>query len=724
METLEKIKAGEFFNTLAAQNEYDESTIKCVFNTTQKLLELNTDLNKPGMLLGKIQSGKTRTFIGITGLCFDNNYDVAIYFTKGTKALAQQTFERLKAEFRVFHKNDKAQIFDIMNLPSNLSNYELDQKLLIIVKKETNNLERLSEAIFETYPQLADKKILIIDDEADFASVGFTKSKNEATNIKIIAGQIDGIRKRLNNISFLQVTATPYSLYLQPEDLVVKGSSKKFVPIKPAFTELVPVPKAYIGGEYYFETSEDENSVASHIYEPIKENELDILKKEDRRKFKIEDVLTSKRVHSLREAVVNFIVGGVIRRLQDINGQKNPQKYSFIIHTEQGKAAHEWQQSIVFELKTELQNSVVSNPEQFKVLIEAAYENLVKSLNILDCYVPTFEEVLEMVQEALLKDYLVITKVNSEKQITELLDETGQLNLRTPLNIYIGGQILDRGITISNLIGFYYGRNPQKFQQDTVLQHSRMFGYRPIEDLAVTRFYTTMRIYEAMKRMHEIDTALREAFEKGANDNGVIFIEKDNENKIIPCSPNKILISNTTTLKPFKRLLPVGFQTKYKTHIVKTVQTISNIVEKEAGDSLTEPFLMDLEQAIEVIRLVKTTHDDTAGNVWDDNAFISAMEYLSINTDSQLKGKVWCVIRKDRNIGRVRSDGRFEDAPDTPKGEKGELTVAKKIAKDIPVLILLHQKGEEGEGRWRGAEFWWPVLLTPERMETVIYSNN
>ncbi len=724
METMEKVQAGEFFNTIASQNKYDQSTVECVFNATQKLIELDTDLNRPGMLLGKIQSGKTRTFIGITGLCFDNGYDVAVYFTKGTKALAQQTFERLKSEFQVFYKDDKAQIFDIMNLPNNLSNYELDQKLLIVVKKETNNLTRLTEAIFETYPQLADKKILIIDDEADFASVGFSKSKNEATNIKIIAGQIDDLRKRLNNVSFLQVTATPYSLYLQPEDLVVKGSNKKFVPIKPAFTELVPVPKAYIGGEYYFEASEDENSVAAHIYEPINETELDILKKEDRRKFKIEDVLTSKRIHSLREAVVNFIVGGTIRRLQDINKQKSPQKYSFIIHTEQGKAAHEWQQSIVFELKKELQNAVVSDPAQFNFLIETAYENLVKSLNILECYVPTFSEVMGLVKEALLKDHLVITKVNSEKQIAELLDETGQLKLRTPLNIYIGGQILDRGITISNLIGFYYGRNPQKFQQDTVLQHSRMFGYRPIEDLSVTRFYTTIRIYEAMKRMHEIDTALREAFEKGANDNGVIFIEKDNENKIIPCSPNKILISNTTTLKPFKRLLPVGFQTKYKTHIAKTVQVISNIVEKEAGDSLTEPFLMDLEQAIEIIRLVKTTHDDAVGNVWDEKAFISAMEYLSINAESNLKGKVWCIVRKNRNIGRVRADGRFEDAPDTPKGEKGELTVAKKFAKDIPVLMLLHQKGEEGEDRWRGAEFWWPVLLTPEKMDTVIYSNN
>ena len=66
----------------------------------------------------------------------------------------------------------------------------------------------------------------------------------------------------------------------------------------------------------------------------------------------------------------------------------------------------------------------------------------------------------------------LITKVNSDTEIKKLLAEDGQLKLRTPFNIFIGGQILDRGITISNLIAFYDGRNPNRFQQDTVLQHS------------------------------------------------------------------------------------------------------------------------------------------------------------------------------------------------------------------------------------------------------------
>ncbi|MBD8070004.1 Z1 domain-containing protein [Bacillus sp. PS06] len=722
METKVLNTMGYFYSGLSKKNQYDEKTKHCIENTVINLLDTDTSLNKPGMLLGKIQSGKTRTFIGITALSFDNGYDAAIVLTKGTRALAQQTYERLKCEFDEFYRNDEIQIHDIMNLPDNLSQWELDQKLLLVVKKETNNLKRLFNALFEQYPSLSEKKVLIIDDEADFASIGFSKTKQEIIEINVIAGQIDEIRKNLSECDFLQVTATPYSLYLQPDNLNIEGSTKTFTPIRPAFTELVPVHQGYIGGDYYFEESEDEDSIASHIYQPIIEDELIVLKKSDRRKFKIEEALTSHKIMSLRSAIVNFVVGGVIRRLQEQKKGERLKKYSFIVHTEQGKAAHEWQETIVNEIKELLRASVDTDPVLLGDLVLASYKNFEESITLLDCYMPSFEEVKYEVTKALQKDYLMITKVNSEKDVSQLLDETGQLKLRTPLNIFIGGQILDRGITIGNLIGFYYGRNPNKFQQDTVLQHSRMFGYRPIEDLAVTRFYTTLRIYEVMQKMQEFDSALREAFEKGSHDNGVVFIQKDAKNQIIPCSPNKLLLSKTTTLKPFKRLLPIGFQTGYKTYISGVVAQIDQIIAEESGGS-EEPFLLDLEKATKIINFIKSTHDDTAGESWDEVSFISSMEYLALNTDSNHAGHVWCIVRKDRNIGRIREDGRYEDSPVSSKGEKGELKVARKVAHDIPALILTRQNGEEGENKWRGTAFWWPVLVTPENTKTIIFSS-
>src|SRR5207248_8523194 len=214
-----------------------------------------------------------------------------------------------------------------------------------------------------------------------------------------------------------------------------------------------------------------------------------------------------------------------------------------------------------------LREAVANEPDLLRTLITESYNDLAESIHVLNRDLPSFAEVTQEIFTALSQGWLMITKVNSERQVDELLDNEGQLRLRTPLNIFIGGQILDRGITVANLIGFFYGRRPQIFQQDTVLQHSRMFGFRPIEDLTVTRFYTEPVIYAAMRRMHESDVALRETIVRNPQQS-VVFIRRDPQGRIAPCSPNKILISNTTTLRPFKRMLPVGFQSDVKTRVL------------------------------------------------------------------------------------------------------------------------------------------------------------
>ncbi len=77
-----------------------------------------------------------------------------------------------------------------------------------------------------------------------------------------------------------------------------------------------------------------------------------------------------------------------------------------------------------------------------------------------------------------------------------------------------------------------------------------------------------------MRRIQDSDSALRESILKG--DQEVIFIQKDDKGRVIPCSPNKILLSTTTTLRPFKRLLPVGFQTGYKTNINPIIERLTS----------------------------------------------------------------------------------------------------------------------------------------------------
>ena len=726
MGDFEGLQKGIFYQKLTGVRPDSDDLKQRIEETVSNLLEKETNADCPGMLLGQIQSGKTGAFIRVIALAFDNQYDIAIVLTKGTKALAKQTYERLKHDFWEFIRNDDVQTCDIMHLPDNLTRYERQKKLIIVVKKQTHNMTRIIKALVDTYPDLGQKRILIIDDEADNASVGYKVDPEDGVvQMNKIAKQISELREKVAKCNFLQVTATPYSLYLQPEEIRAESPEIVFKPIRPAFTILLPVYPEYIGGDYYFEESDNDNSVAFFIYEEVPREELETLRRQDRRSFRLEEALTSPRIRVLRSAVMNFIVGACIRRVQQENNGQKSRKYSFIVHTESSRASHAWQEDIVEQIKTLLAHCLTLNQSLLDSLLSQAFNDIKRSIEAMKLELPEFSKVKEKAYEIIRDDHIMIARVNSERQIEELLDESGQLRLRTPLNIFIGGQILDRGLTIDNLIGFYYGRRPNRYQQDTVLQHSRMYGRRPKDDLAVTRFYTARIIYDAMGRIHELDTALRRAFQQEAQNNGVIFLQTDSSNQIIPCSPNKILISTTTTLRPSKRMLPVGFQTGYKSYIKKTIDKIDTLIDALIPkDNPEGPFLIDLNVAQEILKDIFSTYEiDESIFIGDGlKAMRASMEFLSKNTENhEHECKIWCLVRKKRSISRFRDEGRrLENSPDT---QKREGVIAKETAIDIPMLMLFRQAGEE-ENEWRGYPFWWPVLMTPQQTPTVVFAND
>lgn len=714
-------KEGPFYKTLITKREDSDALRKCMEDVVENLLNNPTDLNRPGMLLGKIQSGKTKAFIGIIALAFDNAYDMAVILTKGTKALAEQTMKRLRSDFYELMEDDKVQIHDILIFPDYLPKWVLNQKLIVQAKKETNNLRRLIKALEHTYPDLSNKKLLIVDDEADYASIGFTvNTPMRSVVLSKIASQINELRNKVADSDYLQVTATPYSLYLQPDDIDLNTHSVVFKPVKPAFTVILSTYTGYVGGDFYFDDSKNENSMASFLYVPISESELNVLRKEDRRVFKLEDAITSQKVYMLRSAIIRFIVGACIRRIQQRKQGEREKKYSFVVHTERQKDSHAWQERVVKAIRDSLIRSVNTNTDLLKRLIRDAYSDLSKSVGLLGKSVPSVGDVTDEVIQALKKDYLIIIVVNSDKEAAQLLDDKGQLKLTTPINIFIGGQILDRGITIENLIGFYYGRRPKKYQQDTVLQHSRMFGNRTEEDLSVTRFYTALPIYNAMNRISEFDGALRDEFEKLGQDAGVVFIYKDQNNRIIPCSPNKIKLSATTTLRPYKRMLPYGFQTKPKSRGEYILRTIDELIDDlKEHRRLQEPFQIDLQSAKLIIDRINRMFVYEPAYEWDFEAFKACMEFLSSDCSTPTeRGKVWCLVRQDRNASRTKQDGSFFDAPDTSSTEG---TIARSTAINIPMLMLFRQRGKKSNG-WNGLPFWWPVLVAPRNTRTTVFT--
>lgn len=701
---------GFVYTKLKEKENYSQEHQDCIIETTLALLEHETNADKPGMLLGNVQSGKTRTFLGIIGLCFDNNYDIAIILTKGTKALARQTYRRVRDTFRFFIEDSddvQIQVYDIMHIPKNLTRNQLSKKLVFIVKKEDDNMNHLSNYFFETYPQLGQKQILIIDDEADLASIGYTNTREFGLQMNKIAKQISDFRSVLNKeCDLLQVTATPYSLYLQPEDIVVKG--EVFMPIRPAFTKLVPIHPAYIGSKQYFEESQDPESIFFDLWEEVRPEEMDVLS--NPHGSYLNNILSSPRLTMIRNAFSFFLVGGCIRRIQNRKNNRRPDKYSFIVHTDTAKVKHAWQFNLITRLKEVLEEAAFNEGEILKPIIHNAYENFLSSARKGKVYIPEFEEVYSEVLNALRKEYLGIIRVNSDNDISTLLDDNGQLFLDNPLSIFIGGQILDRGITIDNLIGFFYGRNPNKFQLDTVLQHSRMYGSRPIDDMVVTRFYTTKRIYEAMVRMHDIDVSLRNAFETNTFDKGVIFIQGDAGGTVRPCSPNKLLLSETITINNNSRLLPKDFTTTQKGMVQKSTDRIDKILISKVGTlDHKDPFILTISELIPVLQLIEDSLKFENTESWNWNSFIASITYICKGCpDELMRDKLNVLLRNNRDVSRILKDNKPNRKPEST--DSSELsTIVKKISLYSPTIILLRQNGTTDKG-WNGDPFYWPVL--------------
>lgn len=696
---------GEFFSEKS--KEYNEKTLDCIKESVEKLEKIG---DRPLMMLGKIQSGKTKSFIGVMALAFDNGYDLSVVLTKNSNALAKQTVSRLKDEFKDFREEDMVEVFDIMCMPVNMSKFELGKKLIIVVKKEKNNIPKLIDFI-EKYSLNKNKKCIIIDDEADFCSIGYDKKKYiQEFDLRKIASQINELRLQLT-CRFVQVTATPYSLYLQPENIDL-NNNQEIKPIKPSETVLVPYGEGYIGGDYYFDR--EKYPLGEYLFEKIEKEELEIIKKRDRRRFKKEEILTSSKIKGLRNAIINFIIAGCIRIIQNGgNPRGKNSKFSFIIHTEVSKSAHSRQDELITLLIEKLVEEVKKDSKLLNEYIDEGYNNFEKSVCAYGFIMPPKDILRKYVKRAIEEELISTAIVNSENDIDTLLDEDGQLRLRNPLNIFIGGQILDRGITISNLIAFYYGRSPQKKQQDTVLQHSRMYGYRKREDLAVTRLYTTTELYEVMSNINDFDSKLREDFEQGNFENGVIFISKDEKGKIIPCSPEKIKISNTRILKPWKTVLPYGFNTKSKSYIRPNINKIDNILKRNNNGKIEGSFKISVDDISEIIELIYDTLEIETSTCVDKDTFLSLIKYL---TKEEIN--VFCAV--NRNMSRLRKTSRYYS--DMPYNRDKDLKTAKEMAKEIPTIVLMKQNGKKEKG-WKDGDFYWPILVVQNNINTAVYTS-
>ena len=340
---------------------------------------------------------------------------------------------------------------------------------------------------------------------------------------------------------------------------------------------------------------------------------------------------------------------------------------------------------------------------------------------------PPVGDVVAKIKELFAKEAIHVQIVNSDEDVANLLDASGQLELRHEVNVFVGGSILDRGLTIENLIGFVYGRSPQRMQMDTVLQHARMYGARKMADMAVTRFHTTNQLHDRLKRINAMDESLRDQFEKAmkeGRDPDTVFVCREANGRIMPCAPSRLLIASISTITPHSRHLPVGFQTGSHTAIHETVSGIDAAIlgvpdyQNRDADGI---FKIGRDLAIDLLRRIRSTYiynrpiDANEGLEWDAEEMISILEW-ALDKNEEL----YCLRREDRELSRIRDNGAFANAPDDGRTD---LAPARAKAADLPVLMFIRENGAEDKG-WRGTPFYWPVLVVQQNVRSAVYGNS
>jgi hypothetical protein len=703
-----------FYSRLKQHRKDDKPLQACIENVVNKLDEAD-DPKKPGMLLGKIQSGKTRAFLGIIARAFDRDFAIAIVLTKGTKTLANQTVKRIGRDFKEFIDNDEVLLFDIMSAPERLTKAELRRKIVIVAKKQVQNLSRIQELFDDQHPELKDRRVLLVDDEADMASVRFSKKKGKSEiDQGTIANQMDALRKSIQNISFLQVTATPYALYLQPENYEQASQAKEvFYPKRPAFTELLPIHDAYVGGDAYF-GGHGPNDPRHYLYVEVADREHDALRSKDGRTIRGDRLWTSDNIKLLRRSLLTFLLAVSIRRRQQKANKQTSQKYAMIIHNDTQRKAHTWQWNTVKKLIEAFEKAAEIDDSRLRDVFNEAYNDLSRSVTANQGLLPTVDEGYEDVRELITDGELNIQRVNSDVQLEPLLDpETAELKLRTKANLFIGGSILDRGITVPNLLSFYYGRNPKRMQADTVLQHSRMYGARPKEDLAATRFYTSKGVYSRLRQIHALETTLRQAFENNAHDGGVVFIQSDSKGGIIPCAPSKISLSDVVSVRPNDILLPTNFDTIEPKRLNQEMDVIDTMIPSDCIGSKSFSKIT-LQQALSLLDAISTTLVSEEEPEFDWSAMKGLLKYYA----DKAGGRVLILAEEGRRLSKSASGDRTGISI---LGTADLRDIVRKQTRTEPAIVLLKQDGGKKLG-WNSGPFWWPMLASPPQATSCIFA--
>jgi len=380
---------------------------------------------------------------------------------------------------------------------------------IMVVKKNKRTLERLLEWLDDHRTLLSQRQILIIDDEADSASVNLVRPNNgqgeDADFDAVAASEINRfIRSCIaisNRSTYIGYTATPYaSLLADPWDYdEILGHS-----LYPRdFIVSLPQPSSHSGTREFF----SEIGRLRHQVSEIHRDDVGLVNQDS----------PEQAPESLRTAIIDFFITGALKLEMDTDSDGF--HHSMLVHCSVRKSNHEALEGLIREI---VANITVEYPViQFSGGRTQVYTDFKNRWENHFGEPPEREEVVDSLVRQFMDGF---SEVNGIRRINSEDDEDSNDEFYTVPNVLdydshegglwviaVGGTILSRGLTIEGLCVSYFTRETALY--DTLTQMARWYGYHgSSEDLV--RVYITDQIHRWFRWILQVEERIREDIQR------------------------------------------------------------------------------------------------------------------------------------------------------------------------------------------------------------------
>lgn len=524
---------GAFSRYLIENKEWEKSTVESLNKNTQLIVPRLPDPKKTtahyttkGLVIGHIQSGKTANMASLICKAADRGYKFFIILAGMHKDLRQQTQSRFDHE--ITGKCDNIETGDCVKhspaapkfirlthsglnddfKPATFSDISNETIKFAVVKKNVSVLSSLIKWLSSPDISLDLFPAMIIDDEADQATINANYGKKDEDGNDIDPTKTNKLIRKLVNLfprcAYIGFTASPFANLLIDKDLEHDLYPKDFV-------ISLSEPEGYYGPRQLFGLGLTSSELSPEDVESPTMDVIRSISREDQNE--IDHMLQGRDTPSIIQRAINSFILASCARIERGHQSKH---FSMFIHPSHTKNKQELMRDVVIDYIKLLQAYVRFGKHKYPVFFDDV-RNLWEQdfCSVIDNdpelqanYKMSFDDVWKHAESII--DQIEVKLLNSDSD-----DELEYSSKKPKRYIIVGGNRLSRGLTLEGLSTSVFLRNTPYY--DTLLQMGRWFGFRPrYADL--TRIFVEDTIADHFADLARVELELREDIKKYADD--------------------------------------------------------------------------------------------------------------------------------------------------------------------------------------------------------------